>query len=115
MVAKHTKSSILKAIKSAMSKSQASGGKPASVDLPGWDGYELRSSKGRMHRIQQHPSTFVKVQAVSTGAIVWSTTSGYLDAIARDIAERAKQFDGWCGPTTFDHVPITHPARTDND
>lgn len=107
---KLTKSAILATLKSAIAASQAANGAPVKVDLPGWEGYELRSFKARMSKVQQYPSTVIKVRHVATKATAWDTTAGYLPSIAARMAKNAKELDGWCGPVTSSHIPWTHPA-----
>ena len=63
-----------------------------------------------MYRVQQYPSTFVKVRHARLQQTVWDTTAGYVDSIAGDLARQAKEFGGWCGPTKSTHIPTTHPG-----
>lgn len=107
-----TKSAILAAVKSAIKASQAKGGAAVAVDLPGWEGYELRSYKALSSRVSQHPSTFIKVRHVATRTTAWDTTAGHLDTICGAMARRAKEFGGWAGPVSVTYIPVDHPAHS---
>jgi len=107
---KLTATKIVAAIKVAANASLAAKGAPVAIDLPGWEGYELSASKGRMYRIQQYKNTFVRVRNRHTKATAWSlTSSSQITACANECVRRGKE-TGWFGPTAVDYIPTTHPA-----
>lgn len=109
MVAKLTKSAALAAVKSAVAESLATR-KYVAVSLPGWEEYELHASKGRMYRVQTHPSTFIRVYHKRTGCLAWSITAGDLNSCVDECVRRSKEHAGWAGPVDRDYIPTTHPA-----
>lgn len=107
---KLTATKIVAAVKDAVKASLAAKGAYVAIDLPGWEGYELSASKGRMYRVQQHENTFVRVRSRHTKATAWSlTSSSQITACANECVLRGKE-TGWFGPTAVEYIPTTHPA-----
>ena len=107
---KLTKSAILASVKSAVKLALASKGY-VQVNLPGWEDYELTAYHTYMSKVQQYPSTVIRVVHKVTRISVWSTTAGYLDSISKDMAKRFVD----CGaaiPISATRIPSTHAAFT---
>lgn len=107
---KLTKSAILAAVKSAVKQALVSKGY-VQVNLPGWEDYELAAYRARMSKVQQYPSTMIRVVHKTTRISVWSTTAGYLDSISKDMAKRFVDCGGAL-PISATHIPCTHAAFT---
>lgn len=104
-------SRIAAAVKLAAKASLAAKGAWVAVDLPDWEGYELQASKGRMYRVQQHESTFIRVRNRVTKCTAWSLTATQVNGAALEASTRSKQL-GYAGPVAVDYIPTTHPAHS---